>query len=371
MEINIIPIRNKKNLMKFIKFPFTIYKGNDVWVPPLISEMKNFLSPEKNPFHEHSEVELFLAERNNKIVGRIAAILNHRHVKIHKEKVGFFGFYEAVNEYEVSQILFDTVKDWLKTKGIEVMRGPANFSQNDTCGLLIDGFQHSPVVMMPYNPEYYKDHIEKYGFQKAMDLWAYYLDGSIIPERLKGGVEKVKKNANIRIRPINMKKYDSEVEIIKDLYNSAWEENWGFVPMTDDEFYHLAKSLKTVIEPDFVLIGEVSGVPAGFSLALPDVNQAIKRTNGRLFPLGLFKLLWYSRKIDFLRVIVMGVKKEFRKIGVDTLFYGQTYQAAIRKGYKAGELSWILENNLLMNKVLENLKAKVYKTYRMYDYKIE
>jgi len=371
VSIDVFPVKTKRDLMRFIKFPWDVYKGNEVWVPPLISEMKSFFSPEKNPFYKHSEAELFLAEKNGKIAGRIAAILNNEHIRVHNEKVGFFGFYEVIPDYEVSEKLFLTVHQWLKDKGMKIMRGPDNFSQNDTCGLLIEGFQHPPVVMMPYNPEYYKEHIEKFGFKKAMDLYAWLIDNKNPPERLLRGVEIVKKRANINVRHINMKKFSQEVEIIKDIYNSAWEKNWGFVPMTDDEFYHLTKNLKKIVDPELVLIGEIDGRPAGFSLALPDINQAIKKTNGRLFPLGIFKLLWYARKIDGLRVIVMGVKEEFRKIGIDTLFYYETFKTGVKKGYNKAELSWVLENNFLMNKVLENLQAKIYKIYRIYDYAIQ
>jgi len=371
MKIEVTPVLNKKELMQFIKFPWKIFKNNKVWVPPLIGEMKKFLSPGHNPFFNHSEVELFCARKNGEVVGRIAAILNTRHIKVHKEKLGFFGFYDTIPEYAVSQALFDTVRVWLHGRKLKVMRGPANFSQNDSCGLLVDGFQYPPVVMMPYNPEYYKEHVENYGFKKAMDLYAWRILDPKIPERLLKGVKAVQKNPSINVRKIDMKKFDDEVKIIRDLYNSAWELNWGFVPMTDEEFNHLAKNLKQIVDPDLVLIGEVNGLPAGFSLALPDINEAIIKTNGRLFPFGLIKLLWYSRKIKGIRVIVMGVKKEFRKIGVDTLFYYKTFQEAVRNGYRYGELSWILENNFLMNKVLENIGAEIYKTYRMYDYTIE
>jgi len=368
-SIEIIPVTSKKQQREFIKFPWKIYKNDPYWVPPLIIDMKKMMNPRKHPFFEHSEVDFFLARKAGTTVGRIAAIKNNRHIQVHNEPIGFFGFFESINEPEVASRLFDTAADWCRKKGLTALRGPANFSQNDTCGLLIDGFDSSPVIMMTYNPRYYIDLVEQYGFQKAMDLYAYYLASSKgFPERLVQIAKKIKQNSKITVRSINLKDFWNEVEKVKKVYNSAWSPNWGFVPLTENEIKHLAKELKPAVDPDIVYMAEDNGEPVGFSLAVPDLNQAIKAANGRLFPFGIFKILWRSRKVDGLRVIIMGVIPEYQKIrGIDAIFYWETFRRGTRKGYKWGEFSWILENNKMMNRAAQLMGAHVYKTYRMYQ----
>ncbi|MFQ6617789.1 MAG: N-acetyltransferase [Fidelibacterota bacterium] len=367
MSVRLIKVEDKKGLNRFIKFAWKIYKGDPYWVPPLISEQKKFFNPSVNPFFQHSEVDFFLVEKNGELSGRIAAILNRNHNEFQGERTGFFGFFESVNDREVSDTLFDAAAEWLKKRGMEVMRGPMNFSTNDECGLLVEGFNSSPVIMMTYNPPYYSELIENYGFKKAKDLYAYMIDNPEPPEKLVRGVELIKRKKNISLRNVNLKKFDEEVEVIHDIYNSAWEKNWGFIPMTDDEFYYLAKNLKTIVNPELAFIAEVNGLPAGFSLAIPNVNEALIKINGRLFPSGFIKLLWYFKKIKSLRIITMGVKKEFRFMGIDALFYLETFRAGVRRGYKWAEMSWILEDNLMMIRALEDLNARRYKTYRIYD----
>jgi len=371
LKIESIDLKSKKEIKKFIMFEWEIYKNNKNWVPPLIIDRLTQFNPNKNPFFEHSEVVPFIAIRDNKIVGRIAVILNNNHNKFHNEKTAFFGFFECINDQEVANALFDKVKNWAKEKGMNILRGPANFSSNDNWGLLIDAFNLPPVIMMPYNPPYYKDLIENYGFKKVKDIVAYKLNADTpIPERVRRINEYVQSRKEIVIRNLNMKKFENEIKIIKKIYNGAWEKNWGFVPMTDKEFEHLAKDLKPVAEPKLTFIAEVNGEPAGFSLCLPNFNEALIKINGRLFPCGLFKLLYYAKKIKSGRLITLGVLEKFRKKGIEGVFYAKTLEAGRKLNYEWGELSWVLEDNMLMRRGIELMGAKVYKTYRLFDYNL-
>jgi GNAT superfamily N-acetyltransferase len=369
--LRIRQVQTKKDLSDFIRFPWKIYKGDPFWVPPLISERKDFFNPQKNPFFKHSEVLFYLAEKDNETVGRICGILNRNHIDFHKEKAGFFGFFECVNDFEVAKLLLEKVKEWLKSSGMEIMRGPMNFSTNDEVGFLLEGFDSPPVFMMTYNPPYYLDFMEKYGMVKAKDLYAYYLDKTCKPpDRMVRMAERIENKEKTIVRCIELKNFEAEVQKIKKIYNSAWSKNWGFVPMTDEEFEHLARNMKMIIDPYMVFIAEVDGEPAGFSLALPDLNLVLKRLNGRLFPFGLPKLLWYTkvkRIIDGVRILTMGVIPEYQKRGIDNIFYMRTINDGIRRGYRWGELSWVLEDNYLMNRVLKLIGARLYKKYRIYE----
>lgn len=367
--IEIRPVHTRSEQNQFIKFPWQIYQGDPHWVPPLIVDMKNMMNRKKCPFFEHSEAEFFMAFRNGKPVGRIAAILNNRHNDVHKEQIGFFGFFECINDREVSRALFGAATDWCRQKGLVALRGPANYSQNETCGLLIDSFDSSPVVLMTYNPPYYIDLVEDFGLQKVMDLYAYYLESAQnLPQRLIDFAEAMKKRTHITVRSIRLKDFWEEVEKVKFVYNSAWAPNWGFVPLTDKEITHLAKELRSALDPDIVFMAEDAGRPIGFSLTIPDMNQALKVANGRLFPFGLLKILRRARKIDGVRVVIMGIIPEYQKIrGIDSIFYWETFRRGTAKGYKWGEFSWILENNVMMNRAAQLMGARVYKTYRMYQ----
>lgn len=358
---------------RFIRFPWKIYRKDPVWVPPLILERREFLDARKNPFFEHAEVRLFMAFDHGAELGRIAGIVNRTHVQTHGEKAGFFGLFECVEDQAAASALFTTAADFLRSRGMEIMRGPENMCVNDDIGLLIQGFETPPMVMMPYNPPYYSRLVEGWGFTKAMDLYAYYgeaPDGSI-PERVAKGVEISRRRYNYGVRPVRMTDFDAEARRIQTVYNAAWQENWGALPMTDREFEHLAKNLKQVLDPDLCLIAEVGGEVAGFSLALPDINQALRRMNGRLFPFGLLKLLYYRRKIDAARIITMGIVKKFRGMGIDYCFYLETYRRALAKGIWKGEMSWVLENNTIMNGILDKLGFRIYKVYRLYDFPLQ
>jgi len=367
----IIPVRDKKALERFIKLPWAIYKDNPYWVPPLIDEEKKLFDRDIHPFHKHAEVELFLAlDNKGNPAGRVASIVNHNHVNCHNEKAGFFGFLETIDSPEVCKALLDAAKKYLKEHGMEKMRGPASFSSNEQWGLLVEGFDSSPVIMMPYNPQYYEKLLLGYGLAKSKDLLAYYVDQSIkLPDKSARIAERIMARKEIVIRNPDMKNFKKEIDIIKEIYNKAWQHNWGAIPLTDEEMDYMAKDFKAILDPELLFIATVDGKPAGFSMAIPDYAPVLKKLNGKLSPLGIMKLLWHTKvkKIKRLRLITMGVVPEYQKRGIDVIFYMETVKHSRLKGYKDAELSWILEDNDLMNRTLLSFGARVYKKYRLYD----
>ncbi|MGQ9625634.1 MAG: GNAT family N-acetyltransferase [Anaerolineae bacterium] len=374
-EIYIHPVESKKDLMRFIKFPWKVYRNDPYWVPPLISERKAFLNPAKNPFFKHSDVALFLAERGKETAGTIAAIVDHNYNEYHQEKCGWFGLFETIEDYDVAEKLLDTARQWVQERGMETLRGPVNLSTNYEYSLLVEGFDSSPVILMTYNPRYYVDFIERFGFRTARTLYAYIADWSFygggphgLPQELVRVANRVRRKEGILVRNARIKDFENEIERVKKVYNSAWSKLWGFVPMTDAEFDHMASSLKAILDEDLIFVAEVDGEPVGFSLALPDLNQALRHIrDGRLFPFGIFKFLWYRRKIDTLRLFAMGIVEEYRGRGVDSLFYLETAYAIKRKGYKRVEMSLILEDNEMMNRILQRIGARIYKKYKIYE----
>lgn len=376
--VTIESVRTRQDLEEFIRFPFKLYRGDPNWVPALLSERRKFLSPDHNPFFEHAEAALWMARRNGQVVGTISSHVDQLHNQVHGEQVGMFGFFETVKDYTVAEALLSTARDWVSERGLTVLRGPLSFSQNHECGLLINGFDGPPVVMMTYNPPYYVDFIEHFGLVKAMDLYAYVGDlaqfeGDVsrLPAKLLRVTEKMKHRSGIVTRPANMREFDREIERAEHVYNQAWEKNWGFVPMTEAEIQQLAADLRPVIDPKLAIIAEIDGEPVGVSIALPDFNQVLKHLNGRLFPFGWLKALWYARKITTVRLIVLGVVQEHRGRGIESLLILETLKAAVVSGYRAIEMSWILENNDQMNRVVINAGqpygAHVYRTYRIYQ----
>ena len=367
-ELHIEEVRNEQDVMTFIRFPWMIYQGDPYWVSPLLKDQLQKFSP-THPFRSHSEMILFLAHRGGEIVGRIAGIIDHSFVEFHQEKTGFFGFFESIQDAQVTGLLLSKVKDWLRGHGMEKIIGPMNPSTNDECGLLVDGFNSSPRLMMPYNPVYYNALLEGAALKKAKDLYAYFVEqSSFVAGRLNRIATKlIRKEPNLRVRPINLPHFDEELTIIKDIYNHAWSRNWGFVPLTEAEIDDLAKNLKPLVVPDLVLFAYWQDEPVGFSVALPDYNEVLKRLNGKLGPLGFLKFLYFSRKINTVRVMLLGVKHAFQKRGVEGLLYYETFKRGIRKGYCKAECSWILEDNLLMQHGIEAMGGKRYKTYRIYE----
>ncbi|MFH1421137.1 MAG: N-acetyltransferase [Planctomycetota bacterium] len=367
-EVEILPVNSSKLMKHFIKFPWKIYNDDKKWAPPLISEIKKKFNQAKNPFFQYGKVQSFLARRNGGFVGRITAIYNPRHNQYHNDKVGFFGLFDAINDVKVAEPLFQVVKNWLTEYDRDIIRGPFNFSTNDESGLLIEGFDDPPQIMMPYNPPYYADLIESCGLKKVKDLYAYTMDANVtLPEKFYKVAELVRKKTEITFRSIDFSKIKEEIKLIKEVYNKAWAPNWGFFPMTEKEFEHMGKELKKIAAPEIILIAEAKGEPVGFSLALPDINQALMGCNGRLFPFGIFKLLKNMKKINRIRVLVLGVIEGYRRRGIDALFYLETFKRAVKLGYKSGEMSWILEDNNAMNNALVALGAHLYKKYRIYE----
>ncbi|NVJ01995.1 N-acetyltransferase [Myxococcus sp. AM009] len=370
-DVQVTPVRGEAERMQFIRLPYALYQSDPHWVAPLEMERRDFLDPKKNPFFEYGELELFLARRGPVVVGRIAAIRNPRHMELHGTKEGFFGLFECVNDAGITRSLLEAAASWLRQRGMNAMLGPANLSSNQEWGLLIDGFDTPPAVMMPHNPPYYAALLEACGLTKAKDLYAYELSSSAQPpEKVVRIAEKLRVRDGVVVRPVNMKDLDAEVKRIRDIYNSAWEKNWGFVPFTDAEFDHLAKELKTVVRPELALVAEIQGEPVAFSLTVPDANQAIRAANGRLttfgLPIGLVKLALASRRINRLRLIILGIKEGYRRRGLDAILYLDTLRTAKRLGYVGGEISWTLEDNHLVNRAIESMGAQRSKTYRVY-----
>jgi len=377
-DLHVTPVRSRAELKEFVRLPWKVYRGDPNWVPPLIADSMKLFDRDHHPFHRHADVECFLARRGatglngapaGEVVGRIAAFVNHAHNEFHGENIGFFGFFETMPDPRVASALLQAAAGWLRERQVSAMRGPANFSSNEEWALLIDGFDSPPKVMMTYNPPEYARYLEDFGFVKAKDLVAYWMDSTVpIPERYERLAEEMARREGITIRSLDKKRMDREIEVVRAVYNSAWEKNWGFVPMTPAEFDHMAKELKPVVDPDFVLFVEVEGKPVGFTLALPDLNQALKVANGRLWPFGLVRMLTESKRIRTVRVLTLGVVSEYRRQGIDVLMYLQLWKNGLRRGMRGGEFSWILEDNVPMRRALDRMGARVYKTYRLYDY---
>ncbi len=367
-KLRVEEVRNKRDLMAFIRFPWQIYKGDRFWVPPLIKDQLLKFSP-KHPFRSHSEMILLLAKRGEQIVGRIAGIIDHHYIEFHGEKVGFFGFFESIPGPEVAGMLLSTVACWLKGHGMENMAGPMNPSINDECGLLVEGFNSPPCLMMPYNLRYYPSLLEGFGLRKVMDLYAYLMEeSSFSQDRLTRVTERLgRREPQLRVRPIVLRHLDEELKIIKEIFNHAWSNNWGFVPMTEEEIDFFAKTMKPLVVPDLVLFAYWGEEPIGFSVSLPDYNEVLKRLNGRVGLLGTLKFLYFSRKIKTLRAMLLGVKHAFQKKGAEAFLYIETFKRGIRKGYQRAECSWILEENILMQRGIEAIGGKRHKTYRIYE----
>ncbi len=367
-EITVQEAKTKKDLKAFLRFPWRIYKGDPYWVPPLLKEYAFHFSP-RNPFLHHARIVPYMAIKNGSIVGRIAAIVDQNYIDFHREETGFFGFFESVNDLSVSHALLDQVKGFLQGRGLKTMMGPVNPSTNDECGLLIDGFDSSPCFMMSYNPPYYQELLEGCGLHKAKDLYANFMSTDReIPDRIRRiSRHVITRLSGLTIRPINLRRLDEEVMLFKEVYNGAWRDNWGFVPLTDEEMNLMVNKLKPLLVPDLALFAEIGDKTVGFALALPDYNFVIKRLNGRLGPLGLIKFLYYTRRIEAVRVMLLGVKEEYRKRGIETILYTELFQRGQAMGYQWGEMSWILEDNHPMQKGIEALGGKRYKTYRIFQ----
>lgn len=331
------------------------------------------LNRRKNPFFEHAEAEYFLAERDGRVAGRIAAIANRLHNETHQDRVGFFGFFESENDPVVAGALFDAAAAWLRGRHFDVMRGPASFSVNDECGLLVEGYDTPPALMMPHNPRYYEGLVEGAGCVAVKNLLVYENGDAKnpppVPERLARATDLLTRRLGLTVRALRMGEFREEVERVKQLYNAAWERNWGFVPMTDREIDHLAEQFKAVVIPDLVPFIEKDGNVVGFGLALPDLNQALRANRrGRFLP-ALVRILWAlkTRRINRCRILLLGIDPAYRGKGLDAVLYEWIWAKGTGMGIGWGEAGWILEDNPVMNAGLRKMGFRVYKTYRLYE----
>ena len=354
----------------FINLPWRIYRDDPLWVPPLVADVRAALGP-RHPFHDHADTALFLAWHDGQPVGRVAAIINRAHNDFHEDRLGFFGLFESTDDQAVADALLGAAEAWLRERGMTGVQGPVNLSTNEELaspGVLVHGHEHPPVVMMGHTPPYYAALLERAGYAGAKDLLCYWVDGRQgAPDRFVRGMERARRASNLTIRSLDMKRFAAEVQSVQDIYNSAWERNWGFIPMTPAEIGYMAKHLKPVIYPQLCAMAVHEGEPIAFALALPDYNQALRHVNGRLLPFGLLKLLWYRRRINAVRVITLGVKPEHRGKGIDGMLIAHILGEAQKLNMAQGECSWILEDNSAMRRGIERVGGTVYKTYRVFE----
>jgi hypothetical protein len=339
-------------------------------VPPLISDVEEMLSENKNPFWMHAKRQLFLAcDDNDNIIGRIAAIIDYSYMSFQNDRCGFFGFFECYDDAVAAGSLLSTAEKWLKEQNIDRMIGPMNPSTNDECGFLLDGFDIPPSLKMTYTPRYYLQLVEQHGLKKVKELYAY--DMEVNEDSRIGRLERVvavakKKLPTLEIRTMQERSFEEDLKAVKSIYNRAWEKNWGFVPWSDEEITDIASKLKILVIPQMVIIAEVSGSPVGMLISLPDYNYVLKKLNGSLFPFGIFKFLYYRKKINNLRLMIMGVIKEYRYKGIEAVMYEAGLKNALKLGYKHCELSWVLEDNIMTRRSAEMMKGRIYKKYVVY-----
>jgi GNAT superfamily N-acetyltransferase len=374
--VRVDEVRTAADRDAFVQLPYRLYRDDPNWVPPLMMERRDFLDPKKNPFFEFGRVRLLLARRGGQVVGRIAAVEDPRHNDFHGTRDGFFGLFECERDAGAARALFDVAGRWLRQQGLSRLMGPFSFSTNTECASLVEGFDRPPAILMPYNPPYHARLYEGAGFTKAKDLLAFELSSHADPpQKVARVAELVRRREGITVRGLDMKDFQGEVKKLKEIYNAAWEKNWGFVPMTDREFDHMAKELRPVVVPELVRIAEVQGQPVAFAMTLPDANAALKAAGGRLtwygLPVGLAKLIWASRRIRRLRMITLGIKEGFRRRGIDAVLYLDTIRIARQLGYEGGEISWTLEDNHLVNRAIQSLGGAPSKRYRIYERPLE
>jgi hypothetical protein len=367
LSVRIVRVDSQRERARFIDLPWRLYRGDPLWVPPLRRDVRLLFDAQRNPFFAHGAVQPFLAERGGRAVGRVAAIVNEAHNAFHGDRIGFFGCFECEDDPEAARALLDAGAAWVAERGRVGLRGPVSFSTNDECGTLVDGFDTPPMVLMPHNPAHHARLLEGAGFAKAKDLIAYRFRTTGLPERLVRAADALRARSRIAIRSLDLRRFDEEVARVREVYNDAWEKNWGFVPMTRAEMDHMAAQLRPVVDADLLLFAEDEGRPIAFALALPDLNQALRHANGRLFPFGALAIWWHARRIREVRVLTLGIRHGYRRFGVDSLLYIELFRAAAAKGYTGGECSWILEDNVAMRRPIERMGGVAYKTYRIYE----
>lgn len=367
--VRVTPARTRAEVSAFIRMPYRIYRDDPHWVAPLERERRAFLDRGRNPFFAHADAELFLARRGRLVVGRIAAVHNRQHNAFHHTTDGFFGMFECDRDPAAATALLGTAAGWLRARGLTTVLGPASFSTNHECGLLVTGFDDPPLAMMPYNPPYYAELVEQAGFVPAKDLLSWHLPTTGQPAGVARVAQAARDRAGVRVRPVALRRFHTELAAIREIYNAAWADNWGFTPMSDPELAHLARALRPAIRPELALIAEVHGEPAGFALVLPDVNQALRPARGRLatcgVPIGLLRMATAARRINRVRVVAVGIKSDYRRQGLDAILYVDLVAACRRLGLGV-EAGWTLEDNTPANQFLIRMGARHTRTHRMY-----
>ncbi len=370
-DVEISEVISRRDRAAFIRFPWKVYSHDPAWVPPLIIERKAFLDRKRHPFYKHGDAALFLARKNGAIVGRIMASDDPNYNAQHQSNVGCFGLFDCINDADVATALFERASRWIRDKGrIEIM-GPIDYSTNYTCGLLVQGFEYPPTLLTTHNPPYYGRLIENCGFSKVIDFFAWWFsDPAAATARLRKLAGRLESRARFTIRRGNLRDVETEAANFLSIYNEAWKHNWGFVPFTKPEFDHMAAEMKPLLRDDFTAVAEIDGEAIGFSLALPDINVALKQLGGRLttfgIPIGLAKLLYYKSRIRKARYIAMGVRPEYRRLGVAEMMVLRLMEAGMVKCKFQAELSMTLENNIMINRFIESIGARRYKTYRIF-----
>jgi len=376
MGLEVKPVDGKKMRKQFIEIEFLMNREDPNWVPPLLADRRAAFDTQSNPIFEHTEVAFFLAYRDEKPVGRITAHLDRIHLERHKDETGFFGFFQCENRPETARALLDTAEAWLREKGLKASRGPMSFNTNEEFGCLIEGFDRPPMLLMPHNPSYYRDLIEGCGYAKCVDTYCWWYDNQkTLPPEVDKIIARTKRIPNLEIRQADVKHFEDEVRLIMKIWNSAWAANWGFVPLSEREIMKAAADLKMIVDPRLVFFIEVEGRPIAYAAAFPNINEAIRDLDGKLFPFGILKLLWRVKvkKPKTARVMMLGIEPEYRGMhlmGLSVLMYKELYDRSREAGYIGGELSWTLESNKAINKGIEFMGGERYRTMRVYEKKL-
>jgi hypothetical protein len=365
--VEVVPAEHPRDTTRFVKAWWPIYEGDAHWVPPLIPERRDFFHPERNPYFKHADVRTWMAMRDGVCLGTIAATIDHR-LQEHEPGVGLIGFFEFVDDTQVSRALYETAAGWLRDAGMTKVRGPFNFNTNHEFGLLIDGFDTDPCIANPHARPYYQTHFDGLGFAKVRDWYAYWLDKGPIPERVQRVSERfMKRNPDITVRKVDLSRWDEELELLYEVYNDAWENNWGHVHFNRDEFWFTAGGLKQILNPDLLWLAFKGDEIAGFTVTLPDFNQVAKKMNGRILPFGWWHYLTGRGRIDALRVFILGIKQKFQNLPIGAPLYIKTWEEGQKLAIRGAEASLILEDNHRMRGAMEKLGGRIYKTYRTYE----
>jgi hypothetical protein len=373
MSLTVEPVRGRRALNEFVRVPFRLHGEGTPWVPPLVSERRRFLNRSKNPFFEHADAEYFLARRDGRAVGRISAQVDRRWDEFQGGDDGWFGFFETEDDAETAAGLLDAAAGWLRGRGRERMLGPADFTTNDECGLLVEGYEHAPMILQPWHPPHYRQHVESWGMTKTIDLlmWKLWLgelkQGDQFHDFIEDAARKSEREHGVKVRNVNKRELDDEFRELMKIYNEAWGSNWGFVPITDEERRFQTQNLKPVLDENWTMVAEIDGEVVGGAITLPDINQVLAKMRGRLLPFGWWHFLTGRRRIDSVRVFALGVRSRYQHMGVAAALYVRHRQTAERMPQKGGETGWILETNEPMNRAMEGMGGEVVKRYRIYE----